>query len=84
MVHLETVYGYSDSLTPDIAAKLSQCAEHFQARTHLECGDKRVRLDSLIGILSVECRRGSRLTVTADGVDAQAAAEAVCRLLGGA
>ena len=75
MVRIEAVYGCGEGLTPDVAAKLATVAE--RAHLELECGGKRVLLDSLIGILSLECRRGTRLAIHADGEDEQAAAEAV-------
>lgn len=77
MMRMEAVYGCGDSLTPDVAAKLAMAAERHQARLELECGGKRILLDSLIGILSLECHRGTRLTILADGPDEQAAAEAI-------
>ncbi|MBR1821009.1 MAG: HPr family phosphocarrier protein [Clostridia bacterium] len=81
MMRMEAVYGCGDGLTPDVAAKLTQAAERYRARLELECGGKRVLLDSLIGILSLECPRNSRLTIFADGEDAQAAAEAIREIL---
>ena len=84
MVRMEAVFGCAEGMTPDVAAKLAQLSEHFAAQLQLECGGKRVRLDSLIGILSVECRRGTRLAVLAEGEGEQAAAEAVCAALRGA
>ena len=47
----------------------------------MECGDKRVLLDSLIGILSVQCRRGDRLAILAEGEDAQTAADAIAAVI---
>ena len=76
MVRIEAVYGCGEGLTPDVAAKLATVAERYRAHLELECGGKRVLLDSLIGILSLECRRGTRLAIHADGEDEQAAAEA--------
>ena len=81
MVRLEAVYGCGESLTPDVAARLAQVAEHYAAHLEMECVGKRVLLDSLIGILSVPCPRGTRLTVIADGEDEQAAAEAIREVL---
>ena len=80
MMRMEAVFG-RDSMTPDIAAKLATAAEHHRARLELECGGKVVLLDSLIGILSLECRRGTRLTILADGEDERAAAEAIRAVL---
>ncbi len=81
MIRLEAVYGGGDGKTPDVAAKLTAIAERYEARLEMERGDKRVLLDSLIGILSVPCRRGERLAILAEGRDAQAAAEAIAAAL---
>ena len=81
MVRLEAVFGCGDSLTPDVAAKLAAIAERYDAKLEMEHEGKRVLLDSLIGILSVPCRRGDRLTILAEGQDAQAAAEAIAAAL---
>lgn len=81
MVRMEAVYGRGDGLTPDVAAKLAQAAERYRAHLELECGGKRVLLDSLIGILSLECPRNTRLTVLAEGEDAEAAAGAIKAIL---
>ena len=81
MVRTEVVFQCGDNLTPEIAARLAQVAERHRAKLLMECGGKRVLLDSLIGILSLECPRNSRLTIFADGEDAQAAAEAIREIL---
>ena len=77
MIRIEAVYGCGDSLTPDVAARLATVAERYRAQLELECAGKRVRLDSLIGILSLECRRGTKVAILAEGEDGQAAAEAI-------
>ena len=38
-------------------------------------------VDSLIGILSLNLRKGMSVVVTAEGDDAQEAVEAVCKML---
>ena len=73
----EVVFGCGEALTPDVAAKLTALAERYAAKLYMECAGKRVLLDSLIGILSLECRRGTRLVILADGEDEQAAAGAI-------
>ena len=83
MVRLETGFACADALTPDIAARLAQRCEKYRAALKLECDGKQVLLDSLIGILSVPCTRGKRLTVIAEGDDAQAAAEDIRDFLEG-
>lgn len=81
MVRKEAVYGCGDSLTPNVAARLADIAEHYRSRLEMECAGKRVLLDSLIGILSVPCQRGSRLTVIAEGEDEAEAAAAIAKAL---
>ena len=83
MVRMEAVFGCGDGLTPDVAARLVQASERCRSKLKLERDGKRVRLDSLIGILSVECRRGDRLAVVAEGEDEQRAAEAITAILEG-
>ena len=83
MVRMEATFNCAEGMTPDIAAQLAQLAERFQSNLMMECAGKRVLLDSLIGILSVECRRGTPLAVIADGADEHAAAEAMKALLDG-
>ena len=83
MVRMEAVFGCGGAMTPDIAVRLVQLSEHCSAVLHLECGGARVRLDSLIGILAVDCRQGTPLTVIAEGADERAAAEAAAKLLRG-
>ena len=81
MVRMEAVFQCGEGMTPDVAAKLTAIAERYDAKLEMERGGKRVLLDSLIGILSVPCRRGDRLTILAEGQDAQAAAEAIAAAL---
>ncbi len=83
MVQLDTTFSATDQLSPEFAAKLAQCASQFQSALSIECGGKRLHLDSLIGILSMDLYRGVPVSVIADGPDSAAAADAVRRLLEG-
>ena len=83
MVQREAVYQRDEGLTPETAAALAQLAERFHAKLLLQCDGKQVLLDSLIGILSLDCPQGARLTVLAEGQDAEAGVEAVANLLEG-
>lgn len=83
MIRREAVYGCGDGLTPDVAAKLTQITERCASSLQMEVEDRRVMLDSLIGILSVECPRGARVTVIAEGEDEREAAEAIAKVLEG-
>lgn len=83
MVRLETVFTAADGMSPEFAAKLSTHADRYEAALSLECGEKQLRLDSLICILSLELYRGAKVAVLADGADAQAAAEEIRAVLQG-
>ena len=83
MVRMEAVFNCADGMTPDVAAQLAQAAERYRSHLQMECGGKRVLLDSLIGILSVACRRGTALAVIADGEDEHDAAQAIAALIEG-
>lgn len=83
MVRTEVVFQCGDNLMPEIAARLAQVAERHRAKLLMECGGKRVLLDSLIGILSVECARGTTVGVIAEGEDEQAAMESAAAVLAG-
>jgi len=82
MTRREIVFDCGDVLTPEVAVRLVRLSEHYGTELFLECGGKRVRLDSLIGILALDCPRGTRVTVlAADG--GEAAALATAKLLEG-
>ena len=83
MYRREVVFGCGEAMTPDVAARLTQVADRYRAALQLECGGKRVLLDSLIGILSLDCQRGTRLAVLGEGMDAAEAVEAVAAVLAG-
>ena len=83
MVKLDTIFTAADSLTPEFAAKLSECAARYAAIVSLECADKQLRLDSLICILALEMYRGVKVRIIAEGDDAAEAAEAVRAVLEG-
>ncbi|MGN0801905.1 MAG: HPr family phosphocarrier protein [Candidatus Faecivicinus sp.] len=83
MVKLETTFAAVDSLTPEFAAKLADHTARFQSDLSLECGDKRLRLDSLICILALGLYRGVKVTVIAEGEDEVEAAEGIKKVLEG-
>jgi phosphocarrier protein HPr len=64
-----------------VAAKLVETANRFQSDIVLEKDGVEVNGRSILGILTLFCPCGSRLTVRAEGVDAQEAMEAFDRLI---
>jgi len=81
MVKLEATFRAAEGITPDLAAEIIQKASEFKATTELEMGSVRVVLGSLIGILSLELRQGTRVQIIADGQDEQSAAECIRELI---
>ncbi len=64
-----------------VAAKLVETANRFQAEVFLEKDGVEVDGRSILGILTLVCPRGSRLTVRTEGVDAGEAMAAFSRLI---
>ena len=83
MVKVETVFTAADTITPEFAAKISDCAAKFQAVVSLDCGGNQLQLDSLICILALELYRGVKVAIVAEGSDEDAAAEAIRRIIAG-
>lgn len=81
MLKMETVFGANGGVTPDFAALLAQRASKFASPVYLECGSTLLSVESLIGILAMDLRKGAKLTVSADGVDEAEAVECICSLL---
>ena len=81
MVRMETVFNALSVITPDFAAALAQQASLYNAPVFMEHKGMSLSVDSLIGILSLNLRKGMTVTITAEGDDAQAAVESICKLL---
>jgi phosphocarrier protein HPr len=64
-----------------VAAKIVETARRFQAGVFLEKDGVEVDGRSILGILTLYCPQGSRLTVRVEGVDAGEAIAAFARLI---
>jgi phosphocarrier protein len=64
-----------------VAAKLVQVATSFKSRIYFEKDGWEVNGKSLLGILTLECPKGSRLIVRAKGIDAREAIAALSQLI---
>ena len=64
-----------------VAAKLVETAQRFQAGVFLEKDGVEVNGRSILGILTLYCPQGSRLTIRVEGVDAEEAIAALTRLI---
>lgn len=64
------------------AVKLVQLAQAYQAVITLETQDHKIATaDTVMGILMLESAQGQRITVWAEGEQAEQALEAVCHLI---
>jgi phosphocarrier protein HPr len=64
-----------------VAAKIVETARRFQAGVFLEKDGVAVDGRSILGILTLYCPQGSRLTVRVEGADAAEAIAAFARLI---
>ncbi len=63
------------------AARFVQTATRFGAAVRVTCGEQTVDGKSIMGILLLSASRGSLLTISAEGPDAQAALDELCALV---
>lgn len=63
------------------AARLVSTASRFSAEIYLEKGDTRVNGKSIMGVMMLAAAQGTRLTLITDGLDEEAAMEALCELV---
>ena len=81
MVKLEATFKAAGGITPNLAAEIIQRASRFESTTELELGSTRVVLGSLIGILALELRQGTKVNIIAEGADEAVAAEGIKELI---
>jgi phosphocarrier protein HPr len=63
------------------AALFVKVASGFECDVHVERGDIRVNGKSIMGIMMLAAEKGARITVEADGADAEACLDALARLV---
>jgi phosphocarrier protein len=63
------------------AALFVKLASEFECEVHVVRGDIRVNGKSIMGIMMLAAEKGARITVEADGVDAEACLDALAQLL---
>jgi len=65
------------------SAKLTQTANEFAAEVWLSRNGRRVNAKSIMGVMMLAAGQGSRITIEADGADAEAAIAAILNLIAG-
>ncbi|MBE5773858.1 MAG: HPr family phosphocarrier protein [Clostridiales bacterium] len=81
MVRTDAVFSAADRMTPEIAVSLARLAEKFTADLTIGYDTTSIQLDSLIGVLSLDLRRGKSLWVLGNGTDEAEAVDAICKAL---
>lgn len=63
------------------AAKLVQLASAFQCHIELAHDTKTINGKSIMGVMMLAASKGTQLNLITDGVDEDAAADAICNLI---
>ena len=63
------------------AAKLTQLASGFQSEIWLSRSGRRVNAKSIMGVMMLAAGQGTKVQIEAEGADAQAALDALARLI---
>jgi len=63
------------------SAKLTQLAGNFAADVWVSRGERRVNAKSIMGVMMLAAGKGSRITIEAEGPDADAAIAAMLKLI---
>ncbi|MFT3735132.1 MAG: HPr family phosphocarrier protein [Rhodocyclaceae bacterium] len=64
------------------SAKLTQLATQFSSEIWLERAGRRVNAKSIMGVMMLAAAQGAKLTIEAEGDDADAALTAIVELIG--
>ena len=64
------------------AAKLTHVASGYEADIWLSRSGRKVNAKSIMGVMMLAAGQGTRITIEADGPDAQAAIDAIVKLIG--
>jgi len=65
------------------SAKLSKLAGSFKSDVFLTRNERRVNAKSIMGVMMLAAGQGSAIEIETDGVDEQAAMDALCALVDG-
>jgi phosphotransferase system HPr (HPr) family protein len=73
-----------DALHARPASRVSRCAAQFSAETVLVAGDRSGNAKSVLSLMALDVEAGSSVALRATGADAEAAIDALSRILEGA
>ena len=81
MASVETTIVNKLGLHARASAKLTQVASGFKSEVWLSRNGRRVNAKSIMGVMMLAAGKGSSVVVEAEGDDAQAALDAICKLI---
>jgi len=81
MASVETTILNKLGLHARASAKLTQVASGFKSEVWLSRNGRRVNAKSIMGVMMLAAGKGSSVVVEAEGDDAQAALDAICKLI---
>ena len=81
MYTMQTVVKCESGLHNKQATYFIQKANEYRSSIWIEVGDRRINAKSLLGVLSMGVTTGTNVTLVADGVDEEAAVNALSEML---
>jgi len=80
MVEIETTIKNRAGIHARPSALIAQTAVKFASRIFLEKNGNRINAKSIMGIITLAASYGSKITISAEGTDEQAAVDAIKNL----
>ena len=80
MVEIETTIKNRAGIHARPSALIAQTAVKFSSRIFLEKNGNRINAKSIMGIITLAASYGSKITISAEGADEQAAVDAIKNL----
>ena len=81
MIKTTTTINNKLGLHARASAKLTKLAGSFPCEIWMSRGDRRVNAKSIMGVMMLAAGKGSRVTIETEGVDADAALQALLKLI---
>ncbi len=80
MIEIETTIKNRAGIHARPSALIAQTAVKFSSRIFLEKNGNRINAKSIMGIITLAASYGSKITISAEGADEQAAVDAIKNL----
>jgi catabolite repression HPr-like protein len=81
MIEKKVVVSMMETAEERPVAVLVQVASQYDSRIHLVTGDKKINAKSIMGMMSMDFKTGTEITIVADGADEEEAVKALAEHL---